>query len=524
MARDPICSSGSSQGHSVLQQQALAIVLWYSGGKGWKLRNAAIRRLLLSGHDLQTMQLVIISNEAAMANSSNNIDIRDSEGSLRASFVNSVRSAIDRQDTPEIRTLADYLHDSDFADLLEHLSTSERHQLVDVIGSDLAPATLIEVEESVRDELVEHLPNEQLAEAIEELDTDDAVYLLEDLELEKRQKILDQVPNDVRSAVVRALEYPADSAGRLMRQNFVYVPTFWTVKRTIEFLRDDPDVPEQFSEVFVTTPSLHLEGTVSLDHLLRADRALSIDKIMDDDRHLIKVDLDQEELARQFERYNLISAPVVDDDRRLVGVVTVDDIVEVIQEEAQEDILLLGGVGDESLVDSVLETAMARFTWLFVNLLTALLASYVISLFDATIEQMVALAVLMPIVASMGGNAGTQTMTVTVRALATRNIGAANASRVITRETLVGLLNGLIFAVLMALVVLVWFGSKKLALVIAAAMIVNLFVAALSGILIPLFLDYRKIDPALASSVFVTTVTDIVGFFAFLGLATIFLI
>jgi magnesium transporter len=452
------------------------------------------------------------------------IELRDSEGALLASFVKSVRLAIDDDNVSVVRQLADGLHDSDLADLLEHLSTSERHKLVEVIGSDLAPATLIEVEETVRDELVEQLPNEQLAEAVEELDTDDAVYLLEDLQEHERQKILDQVTQDVRTAVVRGLEYPDDSAGRLMRQNFVHVPTFWTVGQTINYLRDDPELPDQFSEIFVTTPSLHLRGTVSLDQLLRAKREQTIEEIMDDERHLINVDLDQEELARQFDRYNLISAPVVDDDKRLVGVVTVDDIVEVIQEEAQEDILLLGGVGDESLADTVVRTAMSRFTWLFVNLITALVASYVISLFDATIEQMVALAVLMPIVASMGGNAGTQTMTVTVRALATRDLGAANARRVITRETLVGLLNGLIFAVLMAVVALVWFGSSRLSYVIAAAMMVNMFVAAFSGILIPLFLDYRKIDPALASSVFVTTVTDIVGFFAFLGLAAVFLV
>ncbi len=459
-----------------------------------------------------------------MANTENNIHVRDEEGALRADFVQSVRAALEADDKGMLEQLAEGLHDSDLADLLEQLSTSERHRLVETIGADLNAATLIEVEEAVRDELVEQLPNAQLAEAVEELDTDDAVYLLEDLQEDEREKILGKVPPDVRTQVVRGLEYPDDSAGRLMRQTFVHVPTFWTVQQVIDHLRDDDDIPDQFSEVFVTTPSLHLEGTVSLDRLLRSDRKLAIENIMDSERHLIRVDVDQEELARQFERYNLLSAPVVDADGRLVGVVTVDDIVEVIQEEAQEDILLLGGVGDESLADTVVKTARARFTWLFVNLLTALAASVVISLFDATIEQMVALAVLMPIVASMGGNAGTQTMTVTVRALATKDLGAANARRVITRETLVGIVNGLVFAVLMAIVALLWFGSSMLALVIAAAMIVNLFVAALSGILIPLFLDYRKIDPALASSVFVTTVTDIVGFFAFLGLAALFLV
>ncbi len=451
-------------------------------------------------------------------------NIRDEEGALLASFVKAVRLAIDRDDFDTVRALSAGLHESDLADLLETLASNERFAVVEVIGSQLTPATLVEVEEAVRDELVEQLPNQQLAEAVEELDTDDAVYLLEDLEACERQKILDQVPHDVRTAIVRGLQYPDDSAGRLMRQNFVHVPTFWTVAQTIEHLRTDANLPEQFSEIFVTTPSLHLKGTVSLDDLLRSALEMPIEDLMNDERHLINVEMDQEELARKFERYNLISAPVVDDDNRLVGVVTVDDIVEVIAEEAQEDIFLLAGVGDESLADTVMRTALRRFSWLFINLITALIASYVISLFDATIEQMVALAVLMPIVASMGGNAGTQTMTVTVRALATRDLGAANAGRVITRETLVGLLNGLIFALLMAVVAYFWFGSGRLSGVLAAAMIVNMFVAGISGILIPLFLEYRKIDPALASSVFVTTVTDIVGFFAFLGLAALYLV
>ncbi len=459
-----------------------------------------------------------------MSRQTSEINIRDEEGALLAGFVHSVRSALELGDKETLQALADGLHDGDLADLLEHLPSEERNQLVDFIGTDLAPATLVEVEEAVRDELVEHLPNEQLADAVEELDTDDAVYLLEDLELGERNKILDHVPEKVRRSVQRALEHPDDSAGRLMRQNYVFVPGFWTVEQTINYLREDENLPEQFSEVFVTKPSQHLEGTVPLDRLLRTNGKQTISEIMDRERHLINVSMDQEELARQFDRYNMISAPVVDNDHRLVGVVTVDDIVDVIAEEAQEDLLLMGGVGDGSLVDSVVRTAASRFAWLLVNLATAILASIVISMFDATIEQMVALAVLMPIVASMGGNAGTQTMTVTVRALATRDLGAANARRVITRETLVGLVNGAVFAVLMAGVALIWFGNGALALVIAAAMIVNMFVAAFAGILIPLVLDYKKIDPALASSVFVTTVTDIVGFFAFLGMAALFLV
>jgi magnesium transporter len=289
-------------------------------------------------------------------------------------------------------------------------------------------------------------------------------------------------------------------------------------------MQEADDLPERFYEIFVVDPSYHLLGSVALDRLLRTKRPVSIEDLTMTDIHPIAVESDQEEVARQFERYNLTSAPVVDGDQRLVGVITADDIVEVVQEEAQEDILRLGGVGGESVSDPVLETTRHRFLWLFVNLGTAILASWVISLFDATIEQMVALAVLMPIVASMGGNAGTQTMTVAVRALATQELGPVNAVRVIARETAVGLLNGLLFAVIMGVITYYWFGSGTLGLVIAAAMIINLLVAALAGILIPLGLHAVRLDPAIASGVFVTMMTDVVGFFAFLGLAAIWLV
>ena len=453
-----------------------------------------------------------------------NIRLRDDEGALTADFVNMARDAIASEQYDVIRQFTADLHDSDIADLLENLSASQRSSLIEVIGAELNPQLLVEVDEAVRDELVRQLPDTQLAAAVGELDSDDAVHLLEDLPQHERDRILDLAPHDARFAVARGLKYPEDSAGRLMQQNFVHVPSYWTVGQTIDFLREDSNLPDQFSQIFVTTPSFHLRGTVALDRLLRTPRSAGIMKIVDDELSAIDARLDQEELARQFDRYNLLSAPVVDDHKRLVGVVTADDVVAVIQEEVGEDLLRLGGVvSDESLAGSVANTAYRRFSWLFINLLTAILASMVISLFDATIEQMVALAVLMPIVASMGGNAGTQTMTVTVRALATRELGAANARRIITREVLVGLLNGLLFALLLAIVVAIWFGSGRLAFVIAAAMIINLLVAALSGILVPLALDYKKIDPAIASSVFVTTLTDIVGFFTFLGLASLLL-
>jgi magnesium transporter len=283
-------------------------------------------------------------------------------------------------------------------------------------------------------------------------------------------------------------------------------------------MRDDRDLPDRFHEIFVVSPQFELVGTVSLDRLLRTGRQTKIQEITEETR-AIPADEDQEEAARLFEQYDLLSAPVIDDARRLVGVLTIDDVVDVIAQEADEDIKRLGGVGDEELSDSVWEISKSRFLWLFVNLLTAILASLVIGLFDGTIDAMVALAVLMPIVASMGGNAGTQTMTVAVRAIATREIDARNMRRVILRELSVGVLNGLVFAVLIGVVAGLWFANWQIGAVIAVAMIVNMISAALAGILIPVILDRYGIDPAVASSVFVTTVTDVVGFFAFLGLA-----
>jgi magnesium transporter len=376
----------------------------------------------------------------------------------------------------------------------------------------------------VRDQVIEDMPPEQIAEALQQLDSDEAVYLLEDLDKEEQSDILAKLPYFERIALERSLEYAEDSAGRIMQTDLIAVPPFWSVGQTIDYMRVADNLPERFYEIFVVNPAYHLIGSVALNRLLRSKRPTTIESITDEDLRPIPVDSDQEEVARQFERYNLTSAPVVDEDKRLVGVITADDIVEVVQEEASEDILRMGGVGGESVSDTVWETTRLRFSWLLANLVTAILASIVISLFEATIEQMVALAVLMPIVASMGGNAGTQTMTVAVRALATQDLGAANAVRVVLRESAVGLLNGLLFAAIMGAIAYFWFGSGELGLVIAVAMVVNLFAAALAGILIPLGLEKFNLDPAIASGVFVTTVTDVVGFFAFLGLAALWLV
>jgi magnesium transporter len=412
----------------------------------------------------------------------------------------------------------------DLADVIEILEPDDRVALIQLLGNSFDYEVLSELDESVRDQLSEALPNELLARAVSELDTDDAAYVIESLEESDKQEILAQIPSGDREALERNLDYPEDSAGRLMQADFVAVAPYWTVGNVIDHMRESDDLPDDFNEIFVVDPTFRVMGSIDLSRLLRTKRDVAVNTIMNPDRHIVLATEDQEALARQFQRYDLMSAPVVDANNRLVGVVTVDDVVEVIQEEAEEDIKRMAGVGDERLSDSVADIARPRFWWLFVNLGTAILASAVIGMFGATIEKMVALAVLMPIVASMGGNAGTQTMTVAVRALATRELTASNVTRVVLRETAVGLLNGFAFAIVMGFIAYFWFKSANLGMVIGAAMVINLLAAALAGIFIPLVLNRYKFDPAVSSTVFVTTVTDVVGFFAFLGLASIWLV
>ena len=445
------------------------------------------------------------------------------EAATPAELVRSVAEALEANDPALVRSLVADVENPDLADLIEMLDPEQRVGLIQALGSDFDFEVLTEVDEKVRDQLSEALPNDVLARGVSDLESDDAAYLLESLEEDDQKEILDQMPQGERAALQRNLLYPEETAGRLMQADFVAVPPFWTVEQVVDFARDTEDLPETFSEIFVVDPGFHLLGSVDLSRLLRSKRDVKVDTIMDTDRHIVLATADQEEVARQFERYGLMAAPVVDKNERLVGVVTVDDVVEVIGQEVEEDAKLLAGVGDERLSDSVREIAPPRFSWLFVNLFTAILASAVIGLFDATIESMVALAVLMPIVASMGGNAGTQTMTVTVRALATKELNPANIVRVVMRETTVGLINGFAFALIMSLVVFAWFGTEQLGLVIGSAMIINMLAAALAGIFIPLALDRMGFDPAVASTVFVTTVTDVVGFFSFLGLASLWL-
>lgn len=443
----------------------------------------------------------------------------EEHGGISEAFLEAVQDAIERADSEALKRLTEDLHEADLADLIEALRSPERARLVELLGSDFDFVALTELDETLRVKLLEALPSEVVAAGVSELESDDAVYILEDLDAPEQAEILAQMPAADRITLQRSLDYPEESAGRRMTSEFISVPPFWSVGQTIDYMRESEDLPDEFYEIFVVDPGFRLLGTVSLNHLLRAKRPTRVSDIMDETRHVVHAAEDQEEVARMFGHYNLVSAAVVDDSDRLVGIITIDDIVDVIQEEAEEDIRALSGVGDEEISDTVFEIARSRFTWLLVNLGTAILASTVIGLFDGTIEQMVALAVLMPIVASMGGNAGTQTLTVAVRALATRDIGSYNVMRVVMRETFVGFVNGLLFAVIMGIIAAFWFQNSQLGGVIATAMVVNLVMAGLAGILVPLTLDKFGIDPAIASAVFVTTVTDVVGFCAFLGLA-----
>jgi len=448
--------------------------------------------------------------------------LRDEEGAVRPEFVETVSEAIRGRDADLLRSLVGELHESDTGDLIESLDPELRPQLVELMGKAFDFTALTEVDDAVRDEILEELPPETVAEGVREVDSDDAVYILEDLPKEDQREILDQLPPRERAALAKRLDYPEETAGRRMQTEFIAVPPTWTVGQTIDYMRETEDLPERFFEIYAVDERGKFLGAVPLDRLMRTKRPVRMSELMEPERHMVHATHDQEEVARRFERYNLVAAPVIDDRDRMVGVMTFDDIVDVIEQEAEEDIKALGGVGrTEELSDTVWQVTKGRFNWLLVNLATAFLASSVLKLFEGELEKMVALAVLAPIVASQGGNATTQTMTVVVRALATRELSMANAARVIVRELMVGLLNGLAFAVITGVAAAAWFKVTGLGVVIGLAMICNLLAAALGGILIPLTLYRLGRDPAVASSPFVTTVTDIVGFFSFLAIATL---
>ena len=448
--------------------------------------------------------------------------MRDDEGDIRDAFLAEVTAAIEQGRVEFLRETVADLHEADLGDLVSALPADLRPQLVELTGADFDFSALNELDDAVRDEILEELEPETVAEGVRELETDDAVELLQHLDEKDQEEILDKLPQDERVEIERGLEYPEDTAGRRMQSEFIAVSPDWNVGQVIDYMRETVDLPDRFFEIYVVDGERALKGSVALDVLLRSRRPVPITDLLDEDRHRIAVDDELAEVARQFGKYNLVAAPVLDHRQRLLGVITIDDVVDVIEEEAEEDLKALGGVtSDEELSDPFWSVAKGRFNWLLVNLATAFLASSVLGLFEGQLEKMVALAVLAPIVASQGGNAATQTMTVAVRALATRELGAANALRIVIREVLVGCVNGVAFAVITGVAAVAWFKIPGLGFVIGLAMLCNLIAGALGGVMIPLVLDRLRADPAVASGTFVTTVTDVVGFLSFLGIATL---
>ncbi len=443
--------------------------------------------------------------------------------------VEALRRAIRKGDSGAIRVLLTDEHPAEMADRFEQLSNDDQAALVELTPDVISPLMLAELEDEVVEDILPLLGRKQISKAMEELDSDDAIQIFEELPKERRAQVLADLPEQDRKEIEDGFAFDEETAGRLMQREFVAAPAFWTVAQTIEHMRTqstlgDDNLPDKFFDIYVIDAHFHPLGYLPLSTLMRSQPDLVLEDIMDTNLTVIKPELDQEDVAYLFEKYNLISAPVVDADGRLSGMITVDDIVEIIQDEHTEDMLALAGVSEAGLVDTVGSTVKARAPWLLVNLFTAIVASFVISLFQSEIEKLVALAVLMPIVASMGGNTGTQALTVAIRAIATRDLTPANTARVIRREAFAALANGIIFAVILGLITYFWFRNIDLSLVIAAALVFNLLCAGLAGILVPLTLRKFGADPAVASSVFVTTVTDVVGFLVFLGLAAMFLL
>jgi magnesium transporter len=448
-------------------------------------------------------------------------DLRDDSGAIRADIVERVAAAVEGNNKAALADLIGGWHEADLGDLLAALDPDLRPRLIELLGAGFDFKALTELDEAARADVLDQLPPIAVILGIRELETDDAVAILESLPKDRQKDILERLPHPKRVALARSLEYPEDSAGRRMQTEYIAVRPDTTVGQTIDYMRETPDLPDRFYEIYITDRSHRLLGAVALDRLLRAKRPVPISELMHEDLHHVGAAEDQEEVARLFERYDLVSAPVVDEAGRLVGVITVDDVVDVIEEEAEEDLKALGGVRGEELSDPVAAVARRRFNWLLVNLATAFLASSVLGLFEGQLQKMVALAVLAPIVASQGGNAATQTMTVVVRALAVRELSSANMWQTIRREVLVGFVNGLAFAVITGVAAVAWFKVPDLGIVIGLAMLCNLLAGALGGILIPLALNRSGSDPAVSSGVFVTTVTDVVGFFSFLTIATL---
>ena len=450
--------------------------------------------------------------------------VEDRSVGLDAQIRTEVLAALEAGDRDRLRALLGDIHVADLADLFEQLSHDQRRDVILALGRDLDPELLSELHGPVLAEVLDLIGPREAAAALTQLDTDDAVYVLNEFDEDQQREVLAEMEADDRLFLQSGLAFPEESAGRLMDRDVVAVPDYWTIGRILQYLRSEAELPDRFFEIVVIDGERRPVGTVPLDRMLRTNADLPVGMIMEAAGHLVPVDMDQEEVAFLFQQYHLVNAVVVDRDGRLAGVITGDDIADVIEQEVEEDAMLLGGVAETDIQETVWTTTRTRFAWLFVNLGTAFLASAVIGLFDGAIEKLVALAVLMPIVASMGGNAATQTLTVAVRTIATRELTTANARRVVTKEALVGAINGGVFAVIVGAIGYAWFGDWELGAVFAVAMIINMVAAALAGVLVPITLDRFGVDPAIASGVFVTTVTDIVGFLAFLGLAALLLL
>ena len=439
-------------------------------------------------------------------------------------YIRVVNEKIQNNDALFITNAFKEIHPADAADIIENLNENDREKLIKLNSFKIDPEVFIELNESIQSEIIKYLSSETIISILKNLESDNAIKILENLDEKNKNIVLNSLPPKDRFALQESLSYPEDTAARLMQREFTAIPSNWLVGQTIDYLRENKDLPEEFLEIFIVDNEFKPIGTVPSSKVLRASRDAKMQSIMLETQLSIPVDMDQEEVGHLFENYNLNSACVVDKSNKLVGMITSDDVLTVLKEEAEEDALRLAGVGDEEITDGVFKKTKRRFNWLLLNLFTAFLATWVISIFGATIEQMIALAFLMPIVASMGGNAGMQTLAVTIRALATNDLTKNNFFKTVIKEFNIGILNGLIFAIISALVVQLWFKDIQLSLIISISMILNMIVAGLFGILVPVTLKRMNIDPAIASSVFVTTITDVVGFLSFLGIGAYFFI
>jgi len=437
-------------------------------------------------------------------------------------FINVFNKKIKDNDAEYLNKALKEQHPADSADIIENLSFENRSKLIELEGFNVEPEIFIELNESIQTEIFILLSAQSIANILKHLESDNALKILENLDESKKNVVLDKLSPKDRFILQEGLSYPEDSAARIMQREFTTIPSNWHVGQTIDYLRENKDLPEEFLEIFIVDNNFKPIGTVPSSKVLRASRESKMNSIMNEMQVLIPVNMDKEEVGHIFENYNLVSAGVVDKENKLVGMITGDDVFTVLKEEAEEDVLRLAGVGDEEITDSIFQKTKRRFNWLLLNLFTALLATWVISKFGASIEQMVALAFLMPIVASMGGNAGMQTLAVTIRALATKELSSANFGKIVTKEFVIGILNGIIFAIITGVIVQFWFKEFNLSILIGASMILNMMVAGLFGILVPVSLKKFNIDPAIASSVFVTTITDVIGFLSFLGLGSYF--